>query len=121
MSSTDTREITIFAGAMRRRITVQKAAVVQDALGAPQKNWIDYAKLWAEIEPLSGRELSEAAQVYPESDTLIVTRYYPGIDQSMRILDQYGNQYDITNISDVGDRHIKLVIIAIQRPAGRDV
>lgn len=113
-------EFNIDAGELRQQVTIQQIAITRDEFGGEVKAWADFVTLRAKIEPLSGRELTEAAQIYPESNTRITIRYYPGIDPSMRVLDETGAQYDITNLSDVEYRHVKLLITAIQRPAGRD-
>lgn len=125
-------EITIFAGTLNRRIWIQKPVATQDEFGGqPDPSqptaWQNVMQLWAAIEPLGGRELAQAAQIYPESNTRFTIRGYPHgtgtpeISPEMRIVDQYGTLYDITNISDIELRHKRIEILAIQRPAGRGV
>jgi SPP1 family predicted phage head-tail adaptor len=108
-------------GELRRRITVQQLQKNQDELGGFTEIWTDFLYAWAQIEPRTGRELTDAAQLYPETDTQIRMRWRPGLDEAMRIIDEYGNQYDIYSIADLEERHRVIDIMARKRPAGRNV
>jgi SPP1 family predicted phage head-tail adaptor len=112
-------EITILAGEMRRRITIQQRVTSPDEFGGAAVAWVDFAYCWAYYEPLHGSELYAAQQVYPETDTRFSIRYRSGLDPSMRIVDQNGVQFDVTGIVDVDQRHFKLVVTAVRRPGGR--
>ncbi|NBS77711.1 MAG: head-tail adaptor protein, partial [Betaproteobacteria bacterium] len=48
------------AGQMNRRITLQRPSTAQDTYGGPVRTWTDLGTFWAEIQPLSGRELESA-------------------------------------------------------------
>jgi SPP1 family predicted phage head-tail adaptor len=119
MSSAQAAEITVLAGEMRRRITIQQRVTSTDEFGGAAVAWADFAYCWAYYEPLHGSELYAAQQVYPETDTRFSIRYRTGLDPSMRLVDQDGVQFDVTGIVDVDQRHIKLVVMAVRRPAGR--
>lgn len=119
-------DVAINAGELRRRVTLQKLTTALDETGEVIRTWDDVKTVWAKISPTTGNELSNAAQLYPEADTQFVMRYDPSfpVDQLMmdswRIIDQWGAQYDIANVSDIDARHIRLEIYAKQRPAGRN-
>lgn len=121
-----TAETTVFAGELNRRIQLQELVGLQDETGGQSRTWATQLTVWASIQPTTGRELNNAAELYPEADTQFIIRYnsaLPTDDLSLaawRILDQYGNQYDIANVSDVSMRHIRMDIFAIQRPPGRN-
>ena len=54
------------AGQLNRRITLQRPSSAQDSFGAVQSTWIDVATVWADIQPLSGRELENARRMASE-------------------------------------------------------
>ena len=53
----------ISAGQLNHRIRIQQPTTVKDALGAPTQVWADVATVWADIQPLSGREARIADRV----------------------------------------------------------
>ena len=60
---------------MNRRITLQRPSNAQDSFGAVQSIWIDVATVWADIQPLSGRELENARRMASEVSHQITLRY----------------------------------------------
>ncbi len=48
------------AGKLRRRASLQRKEVVQDAFGAEIASWAEFAAVWASVEPLTGREFLAA-------------------------------------------------------------
>lgn len=73
-------------GEKNKRITIQKNQPVRNSVGEEEEKWIDVIKVWASIEPLSGKELFQAQQVYAEVSTRIKIWYQPSITPDMRIL-----------------------------------
>ena len=65
------------AGALGQRITLQQRAVAQDATGGQLATWSDVATVWAEVVPLSGRELIAAQAVASETSHQITMRWQP--------------------------------------------
>ena len=63
------------AGQLNRRITLQRPSNAQDNFGAVQSTWIDVATVWADIQPLSGRELENARRMASEISHQITLRY----------------------------------------------
>ena len=53
----------IGAGTLGRRIKIQRPSTIKDSLGAPSRTWIDVATVWADIQPLSGREAVIASRI----------------------------------------------------------
>ena len=65
----------IRAGQLNRRITLQRQSNVQDSYGGPVRTWLNVATIWADIQPLTGRELESAQRMASEVSHQIVVRY----------------------------------------------
>lgn len=103
----------IAAGKMDRRIKLQRAVEAQDGFGTPIKTWQDIASkptVWAEVEPLGGRETFASQELLAEADSRFRVRYRTDITVEMRIVYQ-GDNYDIKSIAELG-RHEGLEILA---------
>lgn len=63
-------------GKLRHRVELQaEAAAGADDFGAPiEAGWATYAERWAEIVPLSGRELWRAQQSQPDATHQVTLR-----------------------------------------------
>ncbi|HEX4499853.1 MAG TPA: phage head closure protein [Scandinavium sp.] len=107
-------------GELRRRITFQSFSREQDEMGGFVEEWTDVLSCWAKIDPRVGREAFAADQYNAALITEITIRWQPGLDESMRILDEYQQQYDIKYLSDVEMRHQLLVIGTVKLPADRN-
>jgi SPP1 family predicted phage head-tail adaptor len=92
-------------GSLDREITIQtpKVAVSSTYKKATEvySDWLVGA--WANVRPLSMRELAEAKQISAEADTRFQIRWVPGLKTSMRIVFE-GRFYDIYAIIEVGRR-----------------
>ena len=65
------------AGQLTRRIRIQSRAASQDSFGGPNLVWSDVATVWAEIRPITGRELESARRIASEVSHQILVRYQP--------------------------------------------
>jgi SPP1 family predicted phage head-tail adaptor len=86
---------TIAAGQLKHRVRIQQPRAARDPLGAPIQSWIDVATVWADIQPLTGREAVIASRIASEIGHQITVRYQPVFDDpkqvaSMRAL--YGDR-----------------------------
>ena len=63
------------AGQLNRRITLQRQSNVQDSYGGPVCTWLNVATIWADIQPLTGRELESAQRMASEISHQITVRY----------------------------------------------
>ena len=70
----------ISAGMLSRRIKVQRPSTIKDSLGAPCRTWLDVATVWADIQPLSGKEAVIANRISAELTHQITVRYRPDLD-----------------------------------------
>jgi SPP1 family predicted phage head-tail adaptor len=83
-------------GKLRHRIVIEALSVDIDSDGAQSELWIDWfgTPLWAEIQPLSGRELIAAQSIQSKVSARIIMRYREGIIPSMRVVHR-GQYYNI--------------------------
>lgn len=61
-------------GILNTRVEVQEPAEVPNSFGEPGLEWRTIATVWASVEPLSGRELWQAAQVRPDVTHRVLMR-----------------------------------------------
>jgi SPP1 family predicted phage head-tail adaptor len=86
------------AGKLRHHVTLQRAEFSQDPVtGEVTPSWVEVAKVWAAIEPLSGREFIAAAASQSEVTARVVIRYRPGVTSAMRLLHR-GKLYNIQGV-----------------------
>ncbi|WP_054892278.1 MULTISPECIES: phage head closure protein [unclassified Pseudomonas] len=75
------------AGDLRHRIEIQHRVTPRDPvtleIGEPE--WQLFAKVWAQITPLSARDLIAAQAAQSEATARIVIRYRSGVLPTMRI------------------------------------
>ncbi|MDP2026445.1 phage head closure protein [Sulfuriferula sp.] len=62
-------------GDFRRLVTLQARSSTQDSYGSQLATWYDVATLWANMNPLIGRELLAAQALYTEVTSEITVRY----------------------------------------------
>jgi SPP1 family predicted phage head-tail adaptor len=101
------------AGKLDRRITIQQPVETQNSFGEIVVSYTNFAEVWAEVIPLSGRELLTAGQILPEATMRINIRWLAGINEKFRIL--YDNvAYDIQYIAELKRR--EGLQITVKRP-----
>ena len=91
------------AGALDRRITIERPAEVQDAAGQPVPGWDLVAERWAQKRDVRGRERFAAEQTIGEETAVFVIRWLAGIDATMRVVHD-GKVYDIQGLAEIGTR-----------------
>jgi len=69
--------------------------------------WVAFSTVYADIQPLSGRELIAAQAVQSEITGKITMRYLLGVTAGMRARYE-GKVYDIQSVIDWGLRHREL-------------
>ena len=112
--------MSIRAGALNRRITLQSRSVSQDASGGQINTWADVATIWASIEPLSGRELMAAQAVQSAVSHQITIRYQtqfadPKVMAAMRailIKDSITRYFNIHASRDEGELRHNIIMDA---------
>lgn len=76
----------ISAGRMDQRITLQAPSASVDALGQRVETWADVATVWAEVQPLRGREFFAAGAMQSEAAVRVRMRYRTDVTGKMRVL-----------------------------------
>lgn len=80
--------MSIQAGKLRHRIEIQHKVTPRDPVtlefGEPE--WQMFAKVWAQVSPLSARDLIAAQAAQSEATARIVIRYRSGVLPTMRIV-----------------------------------
>ncbi len=78
--------MTLAAGKLNKRVTVQQQVTTIDTEGLSDTNWVTVATVWAAIEPLSVREFLTAQQVQSGVNGKITLRWQPTWSAPMRIV-----------------------------------
>lgn len=76
--------MTFTVGSMRDRVEIQSLTEVQDSFNEPIQTAATFATRWGTLEPLSGRETFEAAQLRGTVDHRITMRHLDGVTPKMR-------------------------------------
>lgn len=98
------------AGSLRRRVTLQSRATAHDAYGQQSTSWATVATTWADIQPLSGRELLSAQAQQAETTHKVLIRYRAGVTSAMRLLYQ-GRVFNIQSVTDPDMAHVTLELL----------
>ena len=106
----------ISAGQLNHRMLIQQPMAVKDALGAPIQVWADVATVWAEIQPLSGREARIADRVAAEVTHQITVRYRSDLDDPqvvarMRVLFR-GRIFSIHAALNDDEANVAIILLA---------
>lgn len=105
--------VALTSGDLDQRVQLQRRVSTQDETGQVVYTWANVAggNVWAQAEPLAGRELLAAQQTQSEITTRFRIRYRPDIDPTMRVL-WLGVPYDIASPPiDVNGRRAKLELM----------
>jgi SPP1 family predicted phage head-tail adaptor len=104
------------AGQLNHRIRIQQPTTVKDSLGAPTQVWTDVATVWADIQPLSGREARIADRVSAELTHQITVRHCPDLDDPqavsrMRVLFR-GRTFSIHAALNDDEANVSVILLA---------
>lgn len=103
----------MFAGKLRHRVTIQKPVETQNTYGEPEVRWQDVATVWAQVEPLRGREYFAAKQMVSEVSVRVVIRYMAGVTAKMKVV-HGSNEYLIETIINVMERNRELQLMCVR-------
>ena len=91
------------AGNLRHRVTIQRKSVSLDGYGAENASWAEFARVWASVEGLAGRELWAAQAEQGEQTTGVRARWLPGVKVEDRVV--FGSRtFDILAVVDATGR-----------------
>lgn len=74
------------AGRLRHRVTIQSFTTIRDAGGQPIEAWSDVDTVWADVSPISGRELVAAGAVSAEATIRVWMRFRRDVSAASRLL-----------------------------------
>lgn len=97
------------ASTLRHRVTIQERQATADALGQPSAYWVDVATVWAEVNPLSGRELLLAQAAHTQINGTVTIRFQrqfsDPVAMAARRIVYNGRYLNITASRDVDEVH----------------
>ena len=97
-------------GDLRERVTFQKKSVTRNTVNEEVVTWVDVVTVWAQIEPLVGREFLDQRQMASQITTRIRIRYRPNINNLMRA--KWGERiYEIDSVVTVQERRRETVVM----------
>lgn len=110
------------AGNLRHYITIQNRTETDNAYGEREWVFADWQSMWASVEPISGREFFQVAQIESSISARIRIRYYPGITPKMRVKHAYGwegeeitDYYDIESVIHINERLREMHLMCVKR------
>lgn len=101
------------AGKLRHRVSIYYPEETQDATGSMVQNWLEFATVWASVEPLRGREMWAAREKEARIDVRIRMRYIDGITAKMIVI-LGSHTYQIVSIIDEEMRHAALQLMCYE-------
>ena len=101
------------AGRLRHKITFRQKTSTRSPSGAEVVTWTTFAEnIPAEIRPLNERSLASLRQIHSDITTKLVVRYLAGVNSAMQVRFQ-GDDYDIREVINVGQRNRELEILCV--------
>lgn len=94
------------SGKLRHMVTVQSVTETQSDSGEPSREWSEFARRRASVEPITVRTQERLAGGKPQQDATHVVRirYTPGLTSKHRLL--WGSRVlEIASAADVDERH----------------
>ena len=83
------------AGNLRHLVSLQSAVKTQDGYGQKIETWSEYAQVYADIQPLQGRESYNAQQLNSEITVMVKMRYRSDVKAEHRIVYD-GTTYEVS-------------------------
>lgn len=100
----------IAAGHLRHKVQIQSRSATKDGFGQESMTWTTALTVWADIQPLSGRELIAAQAQMAETTHTVVIRYRAGITPANRVVYQ-GRVFNVLSVIDEDMRHRTLSLL----------
>ena len=101
------------AGKLRHRVAIQAATDTRTSDGSITRTWATADTVWASVEPLTGRELTEAMKVAGMATLRVTIRYYSGLTTAHRLL--FGTRVlEIVNVGNTDERNRTLAVLCTE-------
>lgn len=73
-------------GALRNRISIQSKTKTADGIGGFTTSWTTVSTVWANVKPMSAREINIADRIAPNTSHVITIRHRDGVSEQQRIV-----------------------------------
>ena len=103
----------IRSGDLRHRIDFQERNETKGAQGGITPSWTTVASRWAEIIPLTGKELVDAQQIKSTISHMVRLRYFPLLTTKLRILFKT-RVFGIEHVRNIEERNIEHVCLCTE-------
>lgn len=97
-------------GPLRHRVQLQTNTPTRDSYGDEVDSWGVTSTVYAQIDPVRGREFFAAGEKHSEINTKITMRYQSGVVPTMRVV-HGSDTYDIRAVIDVWGRQRMLELM----------
>jgi SPP1 family predicted phage head-tail adaptor len=102
-------------GQLRHRLTIQVAGLRTDDTGAPDQAWSDVTTVFGRINPLTGRELTDAQAHDARVTHEITVRSFSGLTPKHRI--KFGTRiFDVLAVLDKDERQRAMRVVCVEQP-----
>lgn len=106
----------MIAGKLDQRVALQQPTSTADAMGGCVTTFATVATVWAQVEPLSGREFEAAKAANSEVELKVIIRYYSGLTPKWRL--QHGAKvYEILAVLNLSSGKKDLKLLCKETPA----
>lgn len=98
------------AGRFRHRVAIKDRVVTRDSYGEEDVAWATVATVWADIQPIRGREYLEMDQAQADLTHRVWLRWRSGVEPTMRL--HFGERVlQIESVIRPGEQRIGLELI----------
>lgn len=100
-------------GRLRHLITIQTLKTIVNGCGDVKKDYVDFCKVWASVEPVNANEKYLQKQENMEITHKIEIRFLKGIGVTSQILFNE-RKFDIKSIINPLEKNEKLILLATE-------
>lgn len=101
------------AGQLRHRVALEKRSTT-NTLGQVTESWGTEAVLWAQVTPLSGRELERARMVVADATHEVTIRFRERVTARDRFIHD-NRELNIESVRNIDERKQWLVCICVEQ------
>jgi len=101
-------------GRLRHKMSLETPASTNDK-GIPTTTWYPDGSIFADVSPLSGRELEQARQTVADATHKITVRWSKDKFQTNQRLSMDGRYFYIESIQNIEERNRVGVLICVER------
>lgn len=98
-------------GEMRERVAIEAPSRASDGAGGEVVTWAPLVTVWAQVQSLSGAEVTEAERAEARGQYNVTIRFRDDVVAAMR-LNWRGQVLNIRNVRDADGRRRRLIIRA---------